>query len=475
MTAMTDTTTEFLAACRAAIGAAHVLTEPSDTGGYLTDQRGRYTGRALAVLRPADTGEVAAIVKLCAHYAVPLVPQGGNTGLVLGSVPDQQGNAVLLSLRRLNRIRAVDPINNTMTVEAGCVLQHLQEQAAAVGRLFPLSLAAEGSCTIGGNLSTNAGGTGVLRYGNTRELCLGLEVVTAEGEVMSSLKGLRKDNTGYDLRDLFIGSEGTLGIITAAVVKLFPQPLAQVTALVALDTPAQALQLLQLAQSRCASALTGFELMSDFCLQLVCKHFPEQRLPFAQRHAQYVLLELSDSESEEHARALFESVIGDALEHALTNDAVIAASLAQSRALWQLRESISMAQAHEGKNIKHDISVPISRIADFIATTDVLVQQAAPGCRMVTFGHLGDGNLHYNVSPPVGVADSAFLGQQTAINLVVHDSVDRFGGSISAEHGLGALKREEILRYKSPVELRLMRAIKQALDPQQLMNPGKVL
>ena len=475
MTAMTDTTTEFLAACRAAIGAAHVLTEQADTGGYLTDQRGRYTGRALGVLRPADTGEVAAIVKLCAHYTVPLVPQGGNTGLVLGSVPDQQGNAVLLSLRRLNRIRAVDPINNTMTVEAGCVLQHLQEQATAVGRLFPLSLAAEGSCTIGGNLSTNAGGTGVLRYGNTRELCLGLEVVTAEGEVMSSLKGLRKDNTGYDLRDLFIGAEGTLGIITAAVVKLFPQPLAQVTALVALDTPAQALQLLQLAQSRCASALTGFELMSDFCLQLVCKHFPEQRLPFAQRHAQYVLLELSDSESEEHARALFESVIGDALEQALANDAVIAASLAQSRALWQLRESISMAQAHEGKNIKHDISVPISRIAEFIEVTDKLVQQASPACRMVTFGHLGDGNLHYNVSPPPGVADTEFLRRQQAINLVVHDSVDRFGGSISAEHGLGALKREEILRYKSPVELRLMRAIKQALDPHQLMNPGKVL
>ncbi|BEV16624.1 FAD-binding oxidoreductase [Herbaspirillum sp. DW155] len=467
--------TEFLDACRAAIGAAHVLTDAGDTAGYLTDQRGRYTGRALAVLRPADTAEVAALVRLCARYAVPLVPQGGNTGLVLGSVPDQQGNAVVLSLRRLNRIRAVDPLNNTMTVEAGCVLQHLQEQAAAVQRLFPLSLAAEGSCTIGGNLSTNAGGTGVLRYGNTRELCLGLEVVTAEGEIMSSLKGLRKDNTGYDLRDLFIGAEGTLGIITAAVVKLFPQPRAQLTALVALRTPAQALQLLQMAQARCGSALTGFELMSHFCLQLVCKHFPEQRLPFAQGHAQYVLLELSDSESEEHARALFETLIGDALEQGLAEDAVIAASLAQSRALWRLRESISMAQAHEGKNIKHDISVPISRIAEFMEVTDALVQQAAPGCRMVSFGHLGDGNLHYNVSPPVGVADADFLARQADINRVVHDSVGRFGGSISAEHGLGALKREEILRYKSPVELRLMRAIKQALDPQQLMNPGKVL
>lgn len=466
---------EFLQACRAAIGAAHVLTEPADTAGYLTDQRGRYTGRAVAVLRPADTAETAAIVRLCAQYRVPLVPQGGNTGLVLGSVPDQGGTAAVLSLRRLNRIRAVDPVNNTMTVEAGCVLQTVQQEAAAAARLFPLSLAAEGSCTIGGNLSTNAGGTGVLRYGNTRELCLGLEVVTAQGEVMSSLKGLRKDNTGYDLRDLFIGAEGTLGVITAAVLKLFPQPRAQVTALAALKTPAQALRLLNLAQSRCGPALTGFELMSDFCLQLVAKHFTDQRLPFAQRHPQYVLLELSDSESEEHARGIFEDVIGNALEQDIIDDAVIASSIAQSKSLWQLRENISMAQAHEGKNIKHDISVPISRIAEFIEVTDKLVQQASPACRMVTFGHLGDGNLHYNVSPPEGVADTEFIRQQHAINLVVHDSVDRFGGSISAEHGLGALKREEITRYKSPVELALMRTIKQALDPHNLMNPGKVI
>lgn len=466
---------DFLQACRAAIGAAHVLTEDHDTAGYLTDQRGRYTGRALAVLRPADTAEVAAIVKLCAHYRVPLVPQGGNTGLVLGSVPDQQGNAALLSLRRMNRVRAVDPVNNTLTADAGCILQHVQQAAAGAGRLFPLSLAAEGSCTIGGNLSTNAGGTGVLRYGNTRELCLGLEVVTAQGEVMSSLKGLRKDNTGYDLRDLFIGAEGTLGVITGAVLKLFAQPRAQVTALAALKTPAAALRLLGLAQGRCGPALTGFELMSDFCLQLVGKHFADQRLPFDRRHAQYVLLELSDSESEEHARAIFEDVIGQALEQEIVDDAVIASSIAQSKSLWQLRENISMAQAHEGKNIKHDISVPISRIAEFIEVTDRLVQQASPACRMVTFGHLGDGNLHYNVSPPEGVADTEFIQQQHAINLVVHDSVDRFGGSISAEHGLGALKREEIIRYKSPVELALMRSIKQALDPLGLMNPGKVL
>ncbi len=466
---------DFLQACRAAIGDAYVLTAAHDTAGYLTDQRGRYTGAALAVLKPGNTDEVAALVKLCQQYQVPIVPQGGNTGLVLGSVPDTSGRAVLLSLTRLKHIRAVDPLNNTMTVEAGCILQHVQQAAAAADRLFPLSLAAEGSCTIGGNLSTNAGGTGVLRYGNTRELCLGVEVVTAQGEIMSSLRGLRKDNTGYDLRDLFIGAEGTLGIITAAVLKLFPQPRAQVTALAALDTPDQALQLLSLAQQHCGAALTGFELMSAVCLDLVAKHFPPQRAPFSEPHPQYVLLEMSDNESAVHAETLFEALIGEALEQGLIKDAVIASSIAQSKALWQLRENISMAQAHEGKNIKHDISIPISRIGEFIRVTDVLLQQAAPGCRMVTFGHLGDGNLHYNVSAPHGVADNDFIAQQARINRVVHDSVDQFQGSISAEHGLGALKREEILRYKSPVELQLMRSIKQALDPLGLMNPGKVL
>ena len=466
---------DFLDACRAAIGAAFVLTDSVDTASHLIDQRRRYTGKALAVIKPATTDEVAAIVRLCDRYQVPMVPQGGNTGLVLGSVPDLSGNAVVLSLTRLNRVRAIDPTNNTMTVEAGCILQQIQQAAAEAERLFPLSLASQGSCTIGGNLATNAGGTGVLRYGNTRELCLGLEVVTAQGEVMSSLRGLRKDNTGYDLRDLFIGAEGTLGIITAAVLKLFPQPRAQMTALAALRTPEQALRLLNLAQAHCAASLTAFELISDICLQLVCRHCPGQQSPFPQSYPQYVLLELSDSESEEHARNLFESLMSTALEQGLIEDVVIASSIAQSKSLWQLRENISMAQAKEGKNIKHDISVPISRIAQFIAVTDGLLQQGWPGCRMVTFGHVGDGNLHYNVSPPEGVEESEFLAQQAHINRVVHDSVDQFGGSISAEHGLGALKREEILRYKSPVELRLMRSIKQALDPHGLMNPGKVL
>ena len=466
---------DFLAACRQAIGAAQVLVSEADKAGYLTDHRQRFTGSALAVLRPASTREVAQLVQLCAQYRVPIVPQGGNTGLVLGSVPDASGQAVVISLTRLNRIRALDGINNTITVEAGCVLANVQDAAAAANRLYPLSLASEGSCTVGGNLSTNAGGTGVLRYGNARELCLGLEVVTAEGEIWDGLRGLRKDNTGYDLRDLFIGAEGTLGIITAAVLKLFPQARAQLTALAALRTPDDALGLLNLAQERCGASLTGFELMSGFCLELVTRHFPQLHMPLPQSFPQYVLLEISDGESAEHAEGLLESVITDALEDGLVQDAVVASSLAQAGALWNLREHISEAQAAEGKNIKHDVSLPISNIGKFIHETDALLQQAFPGVRMVTFGHLGDGNLHYNVSPPVGISDISFLQRQSEVNRVVHDSVHRNGGSISAEHGLGALKRDEILLYKSPLEMRLMRSIKQALDPLNLMNPGKVL
>lgn len=465
----------FLARCRAVVGDSHVLTDDSDLDSYLTDHRRRFTGKALAVVRPASTEEVAAIVRLCNEYKVPLVPQGGNTGLVLGSVPDQSGAAIVLSLTRLNKIRQTDPVNNTMTVEAGCLLAHIQEAAAQADRLFPLSLASEGSCTIGGNLSSNAGGTAVLRYGTTRELCLGLEVVTAQGDIWNGLRSLRKDNTGYDLRDLYIGAEGTLGVITAAVLKLFPQPQAQLTAMAALRTPDDALRLLTLAQHYFGSALTGFELMSSPCMELVTRHFPQLQLPFAAPHAQYVLLEVSDSESEAHAMSLLETVIESALENDTIQDAVVASSIAQSRALWNLREHISPAQAAEGKNIKHDISVPISCIGDFIRETDTVLQQAFPGCRMVTFGHVGDGNLHYNVSSPEGTADDVFLSRQADINRIVHDSVHRFGGSISAEHGLGALKREEIRRYKSEVELNLMRAIKQALDPLNLMNPGKVI
>jgi FAD/FMN-containing dehydrogenase len=465
----------FLESCRAAIGASYVITDHADMASYLTDWRQRFTGKALAIVKPGSTEEVAGIVRLCNTHGVPIVPQGGNTGLVLGSVPDESGKAIVLSLTRLNRVRALDTVNNTMTVESGCILENIQNAATGAERLFPLSLAAEGSCTIGGNLSTNAGGTAVLRYGNSRDLCLGLEVVTAQGEIWNGLRGLRKDNTGYDLRDLYIGAEGTLGIITAAVLKLFPQPKAELTALAALPSPEHALKFLTLAQTHCGASLTGFELMSDFCLQLVTKHYPHMRLPFQEQHSQYVLLELSDSESEEHATQMLEKLIEAALEEEIIVDAVLAASIAQSKALWNLREHIPLAQAEEGKNIKHDISVPIASIGEFITRTDALLQTTFPGCRMVTFGHLGDGNLHYNVSPPENSSDLAFIEQQEAINHVVHDSVSQFGGSISAEHGLGALKRSEVLRYKSEVEMNLMRTIKRALDPLNLMNPGKVV
>ena len=466
---------DFLTQCRALIGDAHVLAAAADMAPYLTDQRQRHTGRAAAVLRPGSVAEVAAVVRACAEQRVALVPQGGNTGLVLGSVPDASGRQVVLSLTRLNRVRQVDALNRTMTVDAGCILQNIQEAAAAQGCLFPLSLAAEGSCTIGGNLSTNAGGTAVLRYGNTRELCLGLEVVTPQGEVWSGLRGLRKDNTGYDLRDLYIGAEGTLGVITGAVLKLYPQPKASITALAALPSPDHALQLLMLMQDHCGASLTAFELMSDYCLQLVAAQFPALPRPFARPHPQYVLLELASSESEQHAVGLLERAIGAALARGVIEDAVVATSVAQSSGLWQLREHIPLAQARAGKNIKHDISLPVSRIADFMATTGPLLEAAFPGCQLVCFGHVGDGNLHYNVAPPPGIAHDDFLRHQDAVNRVVYDSVMAFGGSISAEHGIGALKRDELARYKSPVARRLMRAIKAALDPLGIMNPGKIL
>ncbi len=466
--------TEFLAHCAGVVGETHLLMG-DQMAPYLTDWRKRFTGNALAVVKPASTAEVAAVVTLCAQYRVPIVPQGGNTGLVVGSVPDASGTAIVISLSRMHRIRAVDTLNDTLTAEAGCLLQQVQAAASESGRLFPLSLASEGSCTIGGNLSTNAGGTAVLRYGSMRDLTLGLEIVTASGAIWDGLRGLRKDNTGYDLRDLFIGAEGTLGIITAAVLKLYAQPAARLTALLAVGSVSDALDLLELARQRCDASLTGFELMSDVCLQLVQTHFPEQRTPFASRHPQYVLMELSDSESESHAMAMLEAVSESGIERGLIADAVIASSFSQSQRLWALREHISMAQAAEGLNIKHDISLPVSRIAEFISETDAILQRDFLGCRMVTFGHLGDGNLHYNVSAPEGESHETFLQQQDAIHLRVHDNVHKYGGSISAEHGLGALKRDDIRRYKSETEMAMMEAIKRALDPLNLMNPGKVV
>jgi D-lactate dehydrogenase (cytochrome) len=439
------------------------------------DWRRRYFGNALAVVRPSSTREAAQVVRVCAESATPIVPQGGNTGLCGAATPDASGRAIVLSLSRMNRVRALDAVNNTMTVEAGCVLSAVQQAAAQAGRLFPLSLAAEGTAQIGGNLSTNAGGTAVLRYGNMRDLVLGLEVVLPGGEIWDGLRGLRKDNTGYDLKQLFIGAEGTLGVITAAVLKLFPLPKARVNAIVALAAPEAALPLLAYAQERLGPRLTAFELFSDTCLALVLTHFPGSVPPFAERHPQYVLVELSDLESEHAALAALEAVLAGALEGGMIQNAAVARSVAQYEAMWALRDNISEAQAREGPNVKHDVSVPISRMADYVAATDEKLFAAFPGVRTVTFGHVGDGNLHYNVSPPHGADPGLFLERQEAINRIVHDSVAAFGGSISAEHGLGQYKRDEIRRYKSAVELDLMRAVKRAIDPAGIMNPGKVL
>jgi len=465
---------ELLDALRAAVGERQVLCD-GDLSAWELDWRKRYRGRALAVVRPASTAEVAAVVKACAAHGVAIVPQGGNTGLVGGSVPDASGTQVLLSLTRMNRVRHIDVANSTMTVDAGCVLQSLQDAAAAQGFLLPLSLAAEGSCTIGGNLATNAGGTQVLRYGNARELCLGLEVVGADGAVWEGLSGLRKDNTGYDLRDLFIGSEGTLGIITGATLKLYPQPAAVMTALAAVPTLDAAVRLLQAAQARLGAGLTGFEVMGELALSLVHKHFPQLPRPLP-ASPWTVLLEQSDTEGQTHARTLFESLLESALEDGHVTDAAIAESIEQSHAMWHLRESIPLAQAEEGLNIKHDISLPVSRIPAFVESTDAALQAAIPGVRLVDFGHLGDGNLHYNVQAPQGVGAADFLREhEPRVNTIVYDAVMAHGGSISAEHGIGALKREELAQRKSPVALAMMRSIKQALDPRNLLNPGRVL
>ena len=476
-------TTSLLDALRHIVGAAHVFTD-GDLSAFTQDWRKRAHGTALAVVRPGTTAEVAAIVKACAEHqsttGVSLVPQGGNTGLAVGSVPDGSGRQVVLSMTRMNAVRAIDGANLTMTVEAGCILQNLQVAAEEAGFLFPLSLAAEGSCTIGGNLGTNAGGTQVVRYGNTRELCLGLEVVTAQGEIWQGLSGLRKDNTGYDLKNLLIGSEGTLGIITAATMKLYPQPAAQLTAWAAVPSMEAAVTLLGLAHRHLGAGLTGFEVMGQFALSLVDKHFPQLRVPLFRDAPYCVLLENSDHESEPHARAQFEHLLGAAMEEACVSDAVIAESLNQASHLWHIRESIPLAQAEEGLNIKHDISIPVSRIPEFVSETDALLQREIPGVRLVNFGHLGDGNLHYNVQAPAeghyhGDAKTFLHEQEERVNTLVFDAVTRFHGSISAEHGVGSLKAEKLPHYKSPVALGMMRAIKQALDPHNLLNPGRVL
>jgi len=454
----------------AIVGANHALTDPAEVEAYVTEERNLYRGASPLVLRPGSTAEVAAICKLAHEARVALVPQGGNTGLVGGQTP--LNGEVVVSLKRMDRFREVDPTSNTMTVEAGVILQNAQAKAAEVDRLFPLSLGAQGSCTIGGNLSTNAGGTAALAYGLARDMALGVEVVLADGRVMNLLSKLKKDNTGYDLRDLFIGAEGTLGIITAATLKLFPKPRAIETAFVGLSSPADALTLLGIAQAEAGAHLTSFELIAEIALDFSVRH-AHNRDPLQTRYPWYVLIELSSPRDD--ARAALETILERGFTDGVVADAAIAASLQQREAFWKLREEISPAQKPEGGSIKHDVSVPVASVPRFIDEASAAVTRLIPGARPVPFGHLGDGNIHYNVTQPVGADKAEFLARWHEVNDVVFAIVLKFGGSISAEHGIGVMKRDELPAVKDKTAIELMRSIKALLDPHGIMNPGKVV
>lgn len=464
-----------LSALRSIVGEPAVIGDRIDAAPYLVDWRGRYSGAALAVVKPASTDEVSRVVALCAGSGVPIVAQGGNTGLVGGGTPLADGKDIVLNLSRMNRVRELDPDNNTITVESGCILQHVQEAARRADRLFPLSLASQGSCEIGGNLSTNAGGVHVLRYGNMRDLVLGLEVVLPDGRLWNGLRALRKDNTGYDLKHLFIGAEGTLGVITAAVLKLFAKPRVSLVCWMAIESAAHAVELLSVLRSRFGERISAFEIVGMPALKLVLRHIPTARNPLSTDAKWFGLLEVADSFDGYDLASAVESELSNAAKSGLVRDAVIAQSDAQAGALWALRENVSEAQKIEGISIKHDISVPVSRIPAFLERADVALRREFPELRIVAFGHLGDGNLHYNLSKPESADNAAFIGQTGCVNRIVHDLVGELGGSISAEHGLGQLKREEILRYKSALEIELMKAVKTALDPAGLFNRGKVL
>ena len=467
--------TDLSARLDAILGQRGLVTDPGEMAPYLTDWRGLYHGRAAAVARPVSTEEVAAIVRLCVETRTPIVPQGGNTGMCGAATPDATGSAIVMALGRMNRIIELDALNNTATVEAGCILANIQQAAAAADRLFPLSLGAEGSCQIGGNLSTNAGGVNVLRYGNTRDLVLGLEVVLADGRVWNGLRGLRKDNTGYDLKHLFIGAEGTLGIITKAVLKLFPRPAGSVTAIAAIFSADAAVELLALLRRHCGDRMSAFEIMSRNCLEMVCRRIPGTRDPLPQPQPWYVLVELSDTRAGSAIRDEFEQALAAGIERKLVSDGAVAESEAQAQAFWRLRESIPEAARVEGLVYRHDISIAVSRVPEFIATASGALEARFPGVRIICFGHLGDGNLHFNAFVPERERDDADARAATDVNRAVHDIVRQFGGSVSAEHGIGQSKRDELRHYKSEVELELMRAVKQTLDPHNLMNPGKVL
>lgn len=464
--------TRLIESLTAIVGTTGIITDPRELAPYLVEERGKYQGRADALVHPANTAQVAAAVTLCARHGITITPQGGNTGLCGGGVP---AGGIIINLARMKRILDIDAVNYTITVEAGVILEQVQRAADARNCLFPLSLGAAGSCQIGGNLATNAGGINVLRFGNARDLVLGLQVVLPDGRIWDGLKALGKDNTGYSLKHLFVGSEGTLGIITAAVLKLFPKPVEVQTALCGLEDVHAAVKLLSRARARSGDTVTGFELISGFAMEIVERHVPGCANPLAKPYPWYVLLELSTSRPDAELRAVFEGLLHEAFESGVIGDAVVAESLEQSARFWRLRETIPEAQKREGGSIKHDISVPISRVAEFIERGIDSVTAAFPGVRPCPFGHLGDGNIHFNVSQPVGADQAAYLAQWDSMNRLVHDLVAGMEGSISAEHGVGLLKVDEIRRYKSAVEMELMTAIKRALDPHNVMNPGKVV
>jgi FAD/FMN-containing dehydrogenase len=457
-----------LDALKATLGPKGWTDDPDRIEAHVTERRGLWRGTCDLIVSPADTAEVAAVMALCFGAGIAVTPQGGNTGLVGGGVP---GGGIVLSTGRLNRIRDIDPANNTMTVGAGCILADIQTAAEDADRLFPLSLGAEGTCQIGGNLSTNAGGVQVLRYGNARDLVLGLEVVLPDGRIWDGLRALRKDNTGYDLKHLFIGAEGTLGVITAAVVKLFPALPHRETALVAMNSAEAALELLQRTGHEAGDAVTAFELLSRMSLEIAVTHSPEVRDPFEGPHAWYALIELSTPGE----TSALEEILSGALENGIIDDAVIAASGVQAADLWRIREAVPLSQPAAGASIKHDISVPVSKVPEFLSLASEAVEAEMPGIRVCAFGHLGDGNIHFNLSQPEGMDPAAYLAEWSRFNRIVHDIVDRLGGSFSAEHGIGSLKRDEMERYRASTELDLMRTLKAAFDPKGIMNPGKVL
>ncbi|MCF8475529.1 MAG: FAD-binding oxidoreductase [Pseudolabrys sp.] len=454
------------------VGDKYAVTDAAALAPHLVEMRGLYQGRTPMMVRPGSTDEVAAILKLANETKTAVVPQGGNTGLVGGQIPFD--GELLLSLTRLDKIREVDASSNTMTCEAGVVLQKAQEAAESAGRLFPLSLGSEGSCTIGGNLSTNAGGTGALAYGIARELVVGVEVALADGRILHLLRKLKKDNTGYDLRHIFVGAEGTLGVITAAVLKLFPQPRAVETAFIGVPSPDAAVKLLNLAQARIGGTVTGFELMVRQIVDFVLKHSHNIRDPLAGTHPWYVLMEVS-SQQDGGLRDEVERFLADAIEQELVIDATLAANLEQAKAFWHLRHSLTEVQKPEGGSIKHDVSVPVAAVPDFLAEADAAIRALIPDSRPVPFGHVGDGNMHLNVSQPVGADAAQFLARWGEVNAAVDKIVLKYHGSISAEHGIGKLKRESLKKVKDPVALELMRGLKQMLDPNGILNPGKVL